>query len=115
MIPLLILSFAFTASVASATVWLLRRIAQQPISRRAKILCALFNSAQCVGLGFFEHKIRIMSELEAEKLLEKQTYFDYIEGRVMKVSIGVDCHVDTRLYNRDNGYLAAERAIESIN
>lgn len=51
-----------------------------------------------------------MDESEAEHILHNQTYFDYLEGRVMKVDLSKD-ELRTDLYNRDNGENAAENAI----
>ena len=46
-------------------------------------------------------------------LLEKQTYFDYLYGRVLKVDLSGD-GFDERLYDRDCGEGAAQRAVDSI-
>ena len=46
-------------------------------------------------------------------LLEKQTYFDYLHGRVLKVELSGD-EFDERLYDRDCGEGAAQRAVDSI-
>ena len=55
-----------------------------------------------------------MDEAEAQKILDSgQTYFDYHEGRLMKVDLSGD-ELDTRFYNRDNGEMAAENAISQI-
>lgn len=53
-----------------------------------------------------------MSAQEAEKHLDGSGdgYFDYLKGRVMKVSISGDS-LDPRLYDRDNGQGAAARAL----
>jgi len=81
---------------------------------KAKVLAALFNNARPLGLGFLHYKPdHIMDEVEAESLLQEQTYFDYHEGRLMKVNLATDT-LDTRMYNRDNGEGAAEKAIEAI-
>jgi len=46
------------------------------------------------------------------ELLEKQTYFDYLYGRVLKVDLSKD-EFDERLYDRDCGEGAAQRAVNS--
>ena len=51
---------------------------------------------------------------EAKGLLERQTYFDYIKGRIMKVDLSSDTKFDEWLYDRDNGAGAAKRALESL-
>lgn len=81
---------------------------------KAKVLAALFNAAMPLGMGFLHYKPEhVMDEAEAEKLLEKQTYFDYIEGRVVKVNLEGD-EVWTANYNRDNGVDAAENIINAM-
>jgi len=54
-----------------------------------------------------------MSEDEASKILEGQVYFDYLEGRLMKVNLSLN-ELDTSNYNRDNGAGAAEAVINEI-
>ncbi len=78
---------------------------------KPKVLAALFNAAKPLGMGFIHYNpAHIMDEAEAEKLLTQGTYFDYLEGRVMKVDLSKD-DLYTALYNRDNGDNAAENAI----
>ena len=78
---------------------------------KAVVLMALYNNARCIGNGIFNYDPKPMTVEEARKLLDGgQTYFDYVRGRVMKVSLMSDW-LDTRLYNRDNGQEAAEYAI----
>ena len=80
---------------------------------KAKVLAALFNSAKPLGLGFIHYKRdHVMDEKEAAELLEEQTYFDYHEGRLMKVNLDTD-ELYTRGYNMDNGENAAENAIKN--
>jgi hypothetical protein len=64
-------------------------------------------------MGFLHFKTGNMSKEEAKQLLKTRTYFDYITGRVMKVDL-LETKLDTRLYNRDNGPDAAERAIRTL-
>lgn len=80
---------------------------------KPKVLAALFNAAKPLGLGVLHYKKdHVMDEQEANILLNEQTYFDYLEGRVMKVDLSKD-ELRTDLYNRDNGESAAENAIVS--
>lgn len=80
---------------------------------KAEILAKLYNNAIPQGMGFTHYVPAPMTVEEAQKILESgQTYFDYLMGRVMKVNLGND-ELDTRLYNRDNGFQAAERALEN--
>lgn len=46
-------------------------------------------------------------------MLSKSTYFDYLNGKVLKVDLSTD-ELDTFLYNRDNGPDAAEKALEPL-
>lgn len=80
---------------------------------KAKALAALYNNSKPLGLGMLHYTHEPMTEEEASSLLKERTYFDYLKGRVMKIDLSGD-ELDTRLYNRDNGEGAAERAISSI-
>ncbi len=84
---------------------------------KAVLLAALFNASKQLGLGFLDLRGAVpMSEEEAaaELAANPSMYFDYLRGRVMKVTLLGD-KMETALYNRDNGPGAAERVIESIN
>ncbi len=77
---------------------------------KAEVLAALFNRARPQGLGFLQYRNRTMSVDEARTLLETQTCFDYLEGRVMKINLsGSD--FNPTLYDLDNGSGAAETAL----
>lgn len=81
---------------------------------KPKVLAALFNAAKPLGLGFIHYDPNhVMNEVEAAGLLQNQTYFDYHEGRLMKVDLSSD-ELRTSMYNRDNGENAAEDAIGQI-
>ncbi len=80
---------------------------------KAKVLAALYNASQPLGLGFMHYDPAEMTEQEAEGLLEKTDYFDYVKGRIMKVQLSGDT-LDPRNYDRDNGEGAAQRAIDAI-
>lgn len=54
-----------------------------------------------------------MTEQQATAELEKSTKFDYLHGRVMKISLDGD-ELYTGLYNRDVGHGAAERVIAQL-
>ena len=79
-----------------------------------KVLQALYDNARAQGLGFLHYTPAPMSEEEAKSLLGEQTYFDYVNGRVMKVDLRGDEEFLEHLYDRDNGPGAAARAIESL-
>lgn len=79
---------------------------------KPKVLAALFNAAKPLGLGFLHHcPEHAMDETEAAELLAVDTYFDYLEGRLMKVNLSGD-ELNTWNYNHDNGENAAENAIK---
>lgn len=62
------------------------------------------------GLGFLEYDPSPMSIEEARKLLKENSYFDYINGRVMKISL-IGNLITTHGYNCENGDGVAERII----
>lgn len=80
---------------------------------KAAILAALYNSSKVQGMGFLQAKGGQMTEPEAAELLKEGTYFDYLHGKVMKVELSGD-ELNPRLYDRDNGEGAAERAIKHL-
>lgn len=82
---------------------------------KAKILAALYNRSAPQGMGVVQAKAGQMTESEAEALLTKVTYFDYLYGKVMKIDLHPDVkELDTRLYNRDLADGAAEAIIEQL-
>jgi hypothetical protein len=98
-------------------VWQLKRKILMDISgmNKGKILAALFNNAKTQGMGVLNYKAdHVMTEEEAQGLLGKFQYFDYLEGRVLKIDLSGEV-LETRLYNRDNGEGAAERIIAQLN
>lgn len=84
------------------------------------VLQALFNASKQQGMGFMDKRgaeqmsiekaIEIVDEYEEAKA---PLSFDYLLGRVMKVSIDGD-EFSPRLFDRDNGEGAAARAIDRI-
>ena len=85
-----------------------------------KVLKALYDNAQPQGLGFLQYNRNPMTEEEAKSIIKEGSQyhnglsFDYLKGRVMKVNLSDDDGFDERLYDRDNGRNAAERAINGI-
>ncbi len=75
---------------------------------KSAVLLALFNSAKAQGRA--PAGTTPMTKESAADLLKTMRYFDYVEGRVLKVDLGGDM-LDTFLYDRDNGNGAARRAI----
>lgn len=80
---------------------------------KAAVLAALYNNSRPLGMGMIHFTPEEMTREEAAKLLESQTYFDYIKGRVMKVDLRGD-ELRPALYDRDNGQNAAALALESV-
>ena len=87
---------------------------------KGAVVAALYNRGQSQGLGIMVNLTHIaknggglMTADEANRLITKQgMYFDYLNGRVMKVSVEDDI-MDVWLYDRDNGQGAALRALQS--
>jgi len=79
----------------------------------AQVLSALYNASQPQGMGFLHFNPAPMGEQEAAELLKRQSYFDYVKGRVMKVDLSGDT-LDPYLYDRDNGEGAALRVINRL-
>lgn len=79
---------------------------------KARVLKALYDHSHVQGLGALQASGPITVE-HCAGLLEKQTYFDYLYGRVLKVDLSGD-EFDERLYDQDCGEGAAQRAVDSI-
>lgn len=80
---------------------------------KAELLRRLYNAAEPMGMGFLQARRGDLSKVEAEELLKKCTYFDYLYGRPLKIDLsGVE--VNTFLYNRDQGTGKAERIINQM-
>lgn len=79
---------------------------------KARVLKALYNRAQPLGMGFLQYTPKPMTEDEANVYITcyGAGYIDYLQGRVMKIDLAED-NLRTDLYNRDNGEKAAELAI----
>lgn len=80
---------------------------------KVDVLIALYNNSRPQGMGFLHYDPKPMTRDEAEKLLQRSTYFDYLNGRVMKVNLEGD-DFDPWLYDRDNGEGSAQRAINEL-
>lgn len=80
---------------------------------RAQVLAGLYNGSRPQGMGFLQYKPGDMTENDAEELLKKRNFFDYLYGRVMKVEIGEE-DFEEGLYDRDNGSGAAQRVIDAL-
>lgn len=81
---------------------------------KAAVLAALYNASRPLGMGILHYTPDDMTSEQAEELLKKHQYFDYLQGRVMKVNLESDDGFEERLYDRDNGQGAAARAVDEI-
>lgn len=79
---------------------------------KAEVLKALYDASHLQGLGFLQAVSEFTVE-DARELLEDQTYFDYLHGRVLKVNLEDD-EFDERLFDRDCGKGAAQDAIDEL-
>lgn len=78
------------------------------------LLAALYNASKQQGMGFMhERGYHPMTEEQASVELERTTSFDYLHGRVMKISVDGDS-MYARLYDRDNGQGAAARVVAAL-
>ena len=81
---------------------------------KARVLKALYDHSHVQGLGFMHAAEEGTVTVEScAKLLEKYTQYDYLHGWVLKVDLSGD-EFDERLYDRDCGEGAAQRAVDSV-
>lgn len=81
---------------------------------KAEVLAALYNCASSLGLASLSRISKPMTAEMAQKILDGGvTYFDYLQGRVMKIDLSGN-ELDPWLFDRDNGVGAAERAISTV-
>lgn len=87
----------------------------------AQVLCALYNASHAQGMGMFQARPGDLTEEEARRRLGDDgplepgqrragAYVDYLNGRVIKTDVSDD-PLDFRLYDRDMGQGAGDRAI----
>lgn len=87
------------------------------------ILAALYNASKPLGLGFLHYDPAPMTVEEATEIMANGStidyakpqvdYFDYLKDRVMKISLKGDV-IRPELYDRDNGFGAARKAVEDL-
>lgn len=81
---------------------------------KARVLKALYDHSHVQGSGFLQAVPDGVVTVEyCAGLLAKHSYFDYLHGRVLKVDPSGD-EFDERLYDRDCGEGAAQRAVDSV-
>jgi len=81
---------------------------------KADVLAALYNASRPQGKGFLHYDSKPMERIEAEEILKKTSYFDYLKGRVMKLDLSDNRFFDEWGYDRDNGPGAAEVIVSSL-
>lgn len=83
---------------------------------KADVIVALYNASRTQGLGFLqEAQGRGFTREDAERrLADGHDYFDYVEGRVVKVDLSGAESFNPALYDRDLGEGAAQRAIDTL-
>ena len=81
---------------------------------KARVLKALYEHSHVQGSGFLQAvPDGVVTVEHCAELLEKCRYFDYLHGRVLKVDLS-GAEFDERLYDRDCGAGAAQRAVDSV-
>ena len=81
---------------------------------KARVLKALYDHSHVQGSGFLQAvPDGVVTVEHCAELLAKHSYFDYLHGRVLKVDLSGD-EFDERLYDRDCGEGAAQRAVDSV-
>jgi hypothetical protein len=83
---------------------------------KAAVLKALYDHSHVQGMGFMQAAPEGYVTVERCRMLLENTgypYFDYLYGKVLKVDLSKD-EFDERLYDRDCGPGAAQRAIDSL-
>lgn len=81
---------------------------------KAELLAGLYNASKPLGLGFLHATTEPMSRQDAEAIIAEQgLYFDYLNGRVMKVNLEGD-ELQPSNYDRNNGEGSAANVVNAI-
>lgn len=83
---------------------------------KATVLAALYNASRPVGLGALNPRAHQDINVHAAAQIlasEPSGYFDYVQGRVLKVDLSGDA-IDPVLFDRDNGGGSCAAAIDSV-
>jgi len=109
-----LLIFPLWGSKSGHNLWRMAMVSIKGMNK-ADVLAGLFNAARAQGMGFMNYNGKPMTREGAQKILDSgQTYFDYVEGRVMKVDLSKDDEFDEWGFDRDNGGGSAQRVITAI-
>ena len=82
--------------------------------KKAETLLVLYNNAKKQGLGLLNYKSSELTIDNTKKLLCDETYFDYLNGKVLKIDLETN-ELDPTLYDRDNGNGLCERVLKKRN
>ena len=81
---------------------------------KSALLAGLYNNSKPLGLGFMQADPNPMTEHEATQIIREQGLeFDYLKGRVMKISLDGDT-LNPWGYDRDNGAGRAARVVQAV-
>ena len=82
---------------------------------KAEVLRDLYNASKVQGLGFLQAVPGQMTTADAQAIMDVHgTYFDYLQGKVMKIDLASDIEFEEWLYDRDNGPGSAKRVIDRL-
>lgn len=80
---------------------------------KAEVLLELYNNSHKQGLGVFAPDVDLTVD-DCKLLLEDNTRFDYLYGKVMKVDLSNNDEFEEWLYDRDNGEGKALEVIDKL-
>lgn len=82
---------------------------------KAAVIAALYNASRAQGLGFLAGNASGDMTVDQARVFidDGQTYFEYLQGRVMKVDISGDA-LSAGEYDLDNGEGAAQVVIRAL-
>ena len=80
---------------------------------KSEVLLALWMRSKMQGISFLGYGGELTLDEAKEIVSGGNLDFDYLNGKIMKVDISGD-EFDERLYDRDNGDGAAQRAINTL-
>jgi hypothetical protein len=80
----------------------------------AQVLAGLYNAASPFGMGFLQYDPSPLTVKDAENILHQLHNFDYLKGRPLKISLDSEFSIDPELYDRDQGYGAAQDVVNEV-
>jgi len=86
---------------------------------KASVLKVLFNASKVQGVNAqLGLKPEDLSISDAQEILDNRDktriYFDYLNGKVMKIDLTSNDEFNPWLYDRDNGEGAAQKAVNTL-